>query len=254
MSLEDTSINVKLGFEHLVILGALIVFAAGFSLGYSVRGRNTSESSRGSQEAETVLSEKATSPAEGTPTVQPQVQQSFPRSVSEGGNPAIGPQDAPVTIIEFGDYECPFCTQFFNQTLPQILEAYGGQIRFVYRDFPLMSIQPQAIPAAEAANCAGEQDRYWDYHDKLYSGGPLTLGNRAYIDYAEELGLDVASFADCLETDRTLKEVQADLDYARSLGLRSTPSFFVTGQWVIGVQPFEVFQQIIESELSESSR
>lgn len=122
----------------------------------------------------------------------------------------MGSDDAPITIIEFSDFECPFCTRFHLETYPLLLETYGEQIRFVYRDLPLTTIHPNAFPAAEAANCANEQDSFWEFHDLLFSG-ELELGSETYQAYAEELALDMTAFNECLETRRYQDEVQADL-------------------------------------------
>jgi protein-disulfide isomerase len=130
-----------------------------------------------------------------------------------------------------------------------LIDAYGDQIRFVYRDFPLESIHANAKPAAEAANCANEQGEFWEYHDKLFSM-ELGLSSEAYQEYATQLGLDIDEFQECFESGRYQEEVQLDFEFAANLGVRSTPTFFVNGIAVVGAQPFEVFQQVIEKELA----
>jgi protein-disulfide isomerase len=119
----------------------------------------------------------------------------------------------------------------------------------VYRDFPLFSIHPNAMPAAEAANCAYEQGSFWEFHDKLF-GMELALSAEAYRQYAQDLGLDVDAFNECVETRRYQDEVQADYAYASELGVRSTPTFFINGIALVGAQPYEVFQQVIDKELA----
>ncbi|MEK6221699.1 MAG: DsbA family protein [Chloroflexota bacterium] len=170
--------------------------------------------------------------------------------VPEDGNPAFGAEDAPITIIEFSDYECPYCSKWHNEVYSQLIEEYGDQIRFVYRDLPLTSIHPEAFPAAEAANCAGEQGEYWAYQDSLFTGGADILGQDTYRAYAVDLELDMESFEQCLEEHRYRDEIQADYDYAINLGIRSTPTFFVNGLALVGAQSFESFQQLIENELA----
>ena len=165
------------------------------------------------------------------------------------GDPSIGPEDAPITIVEFSDYQCPYCVRWYQEVHKRLLEAYKGKIRFVYRDFPLYSIHPEAQAAAEAADCAGEQNAYWQYHDALFSQ-KNGLGNAAYLQYASELGLDADQFGKCVSERRYKAEVDADFKFATSSGVSSTPTFFVNGLAVIGAQPFEVFQQIIEKELA----
>lgn len=164
-------------------------------------------------------------------------------------DPAIGPASAAITIVEFSDYQCPYCTKWQEEVLPLIQQAYPDQVRLVYRDFPLTSIHPEAFPAAEAANCAGEQGAYWPYHDKLF-GEQYGLGAEAYQKYATEVGLDMQKFNDCTSSKRYQDEINRDLDFATNLGVRSTPTFFINGIALVGAQPFEVFKDVIDKELA----
>ncbi|HJW89715.1 MAG TPA: DsbA family protein [Anaerolineales bacterium] len=164
-------------------------------------------------------------------------------------DPAFGPADAAITIIEFSDYECPYCRSWHVEVFPKLMAAYPGQVRLIYRDFPIESIHPNATPAAVAANCAQEQGAYWEFNDLLFSM-QLGLNAKAYQQYASQLRLDERAFAECVESDRYLAEVRADLEYAANLGVRSTPTFFVNGIAVVGAQPFELFQQLIDQELA----
>jgi protein-disulfide isomerase len=169
--------------------------------------------------------------------------------VSVDDDPALGPKDAPVTIIEFSDYQCPYCIRWYQQVYARLMKDYEGKIRFVYRDFPLTSIHPEAAPAALAANCAGEQNAYFPYHDALFSEN-YGLGQDAYIRYATDLGLNVEAFKTCLSENRYASEVEADIRYGYSIGVISTPTFFINGIAVVGAQPYEYFQQIIKKELA----
>ena len=169
--------------------------------------------------------------------------------VSEGDGLVYGPADAPITIIEFSDYECPFCTRWHAEVWPRLQEAYPDQVRLVYRDFPLYSIHPNAGPAAEAARCAGEQGSYWEFHELLFNGGQQ-LSRAGYETNASQLGLDLAGFKACLDEKRYEQAVLADFEYARQLGVQSTPTFFINGIALIGAQPFEIFQEVIELELA----
>jgi protein-disulfide isomerase len=164
-------------------------------------------------------------------------------------NPILGSAAAPITIIEFSDYECPFCQRWHQEVFPKILETYGDKVRLVYRDFPLYGVHPNAESAAEAANCAGEQDHYYDFHNLLLGGGKEFSAD-LYKAYAQSLKLNVNSFTRCMDEHRYQAEVKADYDYASQLGVRSTPTFFVNGLAVVGAQPFEVFQQVIDLELA----
>jgi protein-disulfide isomerase len=178
-------------------------------------------------------------------TAQPQ----FVRyDVPSKGFYSIGPENAPITIVEFSDYQCPYCRRWHDQVYQSLLNAYPGKIRFVYRNLPLTSIHPEAFPAAEAAQCAGEQNAYWPFHNKLFSSD--SLGNSVYIQYARELGLDLSSFENCLSEHKYKEAVQADLDFAVQLGARSTPTFFINGLAIVGAQPLDVFKQVIDKELA----
>ena len=184
------------------------------------------------------------------PTAQVTVNGDVKRyTVPDAGNPSKGPENAPVTIVEFSDYQCPFCTRWYNEVYSRLMQDYQGKIRFVYRDFPLYSIHPEAGPAAEAANCAGEQNAYWQFHDALFQQKE-GLGSAAYTTYATELGLNIDQFNQCVSEHRYKAEVDADYQYASKLGVSSTPTFFVNGLAVVGAQPYEVFKQLVDKELA----
>lgn len=188
------------------------------------------------------------------PTPEPTLQITIPEDlqrfdISEDGNPSIGPANAPITIIEFSDYQCPFCTKWHDEVFLRLLKEYPKEVRIVYRDFPLTSIHPAATAAAEAANCANEQGRYWDYHSALFSE-KYAFDRAGFIKYAQDLKLDVAAFSQCFDERRYAAEVQADYEYAAQLGIRSTPTFFLNGIPIVGAQPYDLFRQVIEKELA----
>ncbi len=223
--------------DTLFYLLIVVAFAAGLLAGFLIWGQQSN--------ADTAAVESEAAANVGpTPT-----QQIVRYQVSVDDDPSLGPDDAPITIIEFSDYQCPYCRRWAEQVEKQLLEAYGDKIRFVYRDFPLTQIHDQAFAAAEAANCAGEQGKYWEYHDALFAQ-KYGLGQDAYLQYAQDIGLDVDQFAECLKTHRYKDEVQADLDEAMQIGVRSTPTFFINGIAVVGAQPLEVFQSLIDKELA----
>jgi protein-disulfide isomerase len=167
-------------------------------------------------------------------------------------DPSIGPADAPVTVVEFSDYQCVFCQRWYNDVYSRLLTDYKGKIRFVYKDFPLSSIHPDAQAAAEAANCAGEQNIYWQYHDALFKA-KYGLGLQAYQQYASDLGADMTKFNSCVSERRYKNEIEGDLTLGRNVAVNSTPTFFINGLLVVGAQPYEVFQQIIDTELAGQS-
>jgi protein-disulfide isomerase len=168
-------------------------------------------------------------------------------AVSTAGAPIRGAAEAPVTLVEFSDFHCPFCSRA-QGTLKQVLERYPGKVKLVYRDFPLDSLHPQARQAAEAARCANDQGKFWDYHDVLYTnsprGGPDDLRR-----YAEQVGLDVAKFQQCVASGVHKAGVQKDVEEGSRLGVTGTPAFFVNGRPLEGAQPVEAFVRVIEEEL-----
>ena len=161
-----------------------------------------------------------------------------------------GDPDAPVTIIEWSDYECPFCARFYSQTLNQIRTQYieTGKAKLVFRDFPL-SFHQQAQKAAEAAECAGEQDKYFEMHDLLFEQG-VSGGVASFKSYASQIGLDTAEFNSCLDSGKMANEVRKDFADGQQAGISGTPGFIVNGKLISGAQPFAAFAQIIEAELN----
>jgi protein-disulfide isomerase len=169
---------------------------------------------------------------------------------------SIGDANAPVTIVEFTDYQCPYCGRHYEQTYPQLLSNYveAGLVRYVFKDFPLTSIHPQALEAAEAARCAGEQDAYLGMHDMLFdrqSQWGVADAATLFVGYAGELGLDADAFATCLSDGRYEGVIRADLDDGIRLGITGTPGFFINGRFLSGAQPYAVFQQAIDEMLTE---
>ncbi len=170
-------------------------------------------------------------------------------STAADDDPTWGPEDASVVIVEFSDFQCPFCQRFATQTLSQIREAYGDRVRYVFRDYPLTQIHPAAQKAAEAGQCAEEQGHFWEYHDLLFA-------NQSALDvadlkaYAEQVGADPEEFNDCLDSDKYQQEVIRDLQDGRTAGVTGTPGFIVNGLLISGAQPYEQFQQVLDQLLA----
>jgi len=232
--------------SHFYSILVVLAFAVGLLVGYMAWGRNSGVAAR------TTAQEAATAAPQSGQVVEAPVtpeQQAYVRyDIPTEGFPSLGPADAPITIVEFSDYECPFCRRFYAETYRPLLDAYPGKIRFVYRDFPLTSIHPDAFPSAVAAACANEQDAFWAYHDKLFSSEQL--GRQYYVQYATDLNLDVPAFEKCIDSDRYNDSINADADFAIKLGINSTPTFFINGLAVVGAQPLDVFKQVIDKELA----
>jgi protein-disulfide isomerase len=176
------------------------------------------------------------------------------------GAPSRGSKDAPVTMVEFSDYQCPFCARYTLETLPQIDKEYirTGKVRYVFRDFPLIPIHPQAFKAHEAARCAGDQGKYWEMHDRLYENY-RSLAPANLVDHARAVGLEMPRFERCLDGGAMTATVQEDLDLARMAGVTGTPAFFIgttrpDGSVVVvsrvaGAHPYEVFKEAIDKAL-----
>ena len=182
-----------------------------------------------------------------------------PASVGPDDDPALGAEDAPVTIIEFSDFQCPFCHRFEEQTFPQLKSRYidTGQVRLVFRDFPLTQIHPNALPAAIAAECAHNQDAFWPMHNRLFENqdawAQSANPNEVFMGYAEEIGLEMEPFRRCVQNRETLQEISGDFQDGVDGGVRGTPAFFIGGEMLSGAQPFSVFQQRIEALLNEDA-
>jgi len=160
----------------------------------------------------------------------------------------FGPAAAAIQIYEYTDFSCPAC-RHAALALEDMLKIYGARIRLSFKHYPLTHVHPWSMDAAAYADCAGEQGKYWPFHDKLFSG-ELALGSDAYLKYASDLGLDTNKFKTCLDTNKYQAAVEANYSFAYNLGVQSTPTFFVNGIAVVGAQPFSVFKQIIDQELA----
>ncbi len=171
----------------------------------------------------------------------------FRAEISTAGAYTKGPAAAPVTIVEFSDFHCPFCKRV-QPTIAQVLVKYEGKIRLVYKDLPLDSLHPQARAAAEAARCAGEQGKFWEFHDKIYAGDSDATAPTMQL-YAQQVGLDAAKFEACRSTRKYQSQVQADAAEGTKLGVSGTPGFFVNGRFLSGAQPLDAFSKIIDEEL-----
>ena len=174
-----------------------------------------------------------------------------PRIKVTGDGPAQGPQDAPVTIVEFSDFQCPFCRRA-EGTVKQLLDRYHDRVRFVYRHFPL-EMHPRARPAAEAAACADEQGRFWDYHEKLFANPPA-LEDADLQRYATELGLDTTAFQQCVSQHKTKDVVNSDFEAGKAAGVSGTPAFFVNGLMITGARPVDSFTKVIDKELQQTPK
>jgi len=169
---------------------------------------------------------------------------------ASASNPSLGSASAPVTLIEFSDYQCPYC-QRVEPTLKRLRAVYGDKLRIVWKDFPLTQIHPQAVKASEAAHCAGDQGKYWELHDVLFAK-QQQLQPDDLKRHALELGLDTAKFNQCLDSSKYGERVSEGVAEGGALGVNSTPTIFINGRRLSGAQPYEVFEAIIDEELART--
>lgn len=254
---EQDILTFEVKRSHFYAVTVPLAFLLGLLIGYLSWGQDSATAqvaADSSGDTSAVSTQAVIQPQQEEPqTVAEQIEalERYDIPITED-DPFTGPEEAPITLIEFADYECPFCQRHFAEVYPRLLATYPDQIRFVYKDFPLTSIHPNALPAALAAQCAREQDAFWDFHDLLFSG-QLAFGRASYEQYASQLSLDADQFAACLDEERYLELVEESRAYALSLGIGSTPTFFINGIPVVGAQPFEVFAEVIDYELSQGA-
>ena len=192
----------------------------------------------------------------------PTEQSKLVMKISADNDPVIGNPDAPITIIEFSDFQCPFCARFFTQTLPLIYEEYidQGKVKLVFRDYPIQSIHPNAVPASVASECANEQGKFKEMHDILF-GNQNEWSKQETVDalslfsqYATEIQLEQETFDSCLTSGKYIDEIQKDLVDGQNYGVSGTPGFFVGNDQIgyvqiKGAQPFDVFKKVIDAQL-----
>jgi len=169
-----------------------------------------------------------------------------PREVVKGEGPTLGPATAPIELVEFSDFECPYCRRA-APVVKQVLEAYGPRVRLVYRHYPLAQ-HANARPAAEAAACADAQGKFWPYHDRLF-GDPTKIGDAQLKQSAKELELDAARFDACVDSHEFRAKVETDVKAGTAAGVMGTPAFFINGRPLIGNPSFEEFKRLIDDEL-----
>src|SRR5712691_2927396 len=176
-----------------------------------------------------------------------QTEQQVAAKIEVGNAPVLGPKNAPVTIVEWSDFQCPFCGRV-EPTLQQLREQYQGKIRIAWKNQPL-SFHPNAMPAAEAAMAAHEQGKFWEFHDALFKK-QLQLGPALYDDLARQLGLDMDRFRGAIQARKHAAHIQADIAAGNAVGAQGTPTFFINGKKLVGAQPIDAFKQLIEAELA----
>ena len=230
---------------RLLIIAVLIVIAAFLGGGLAGYELATTSLNFGANNAVVEIIEVQPPPIQvpAQPTQPPAVID----DVNIEGDPFVGPEDAPITIVEFSDFRCGFCRRFHDETYETLMEQYDGQIRFVYRDLPIVGGQT----AAEAAECANEQDAFWAYHDSLFAEPTAYSSPESFVELASQLGLDESKFGECLADGKYRDEITEDAQDAQAYGVSGTPTFFINGVRVVGAQPLSAFTTIIDEELGQ---
>ena len=174
--------------------------------------------------------------------------------IYQSGAGSKGEKDAKVTVVEFSDYQCPFCKRYIDDSYSQIMKDYGDKIRYIFHDYPL-SFHANAKAAAMASRCAADQDKYWEYHENLFakqddwSSAATDAVTDKFVAYATELGLEAADFKTCVDSKKHEKAVDDDVVLGQKVGVSGTPSFFVNGTMLVGAQPYANFKALIDEAL-----
>ena len=257
---KPESITTKKSIFNRLIIGMIVVVGiAAFFGGLYVSNTNSDQISQ--KELDDALDKlELRLLQDELPTQQP----TGPLKISADDDPMLGNPNAPITIIEFSDFQCPFCAKFHVDTLPQLKEKYisTGKVNFVYRDFPIQSIHPNAIPAALASECADDQGKFWEMHDMIFinmqnwKNLPIDQSVALFKQYASQLVLDSDEFDSCMDSGKHLDEIRKDYDDGRLYGVSGTPGFFVGNEDIgftklIGAQPFSSFQRVIDGQLNK---
>jgi protein-disulfide isomerase len=236
----DDTLTIRVRRVHAYLaIGLLVGLALGILLGTTVFERQCPAGL-------CRLSPSSFSPSAGggSPT------SAAPIKVDVAGRPVQGPANATVTLVEFGDFQCPFCGGFARDSLPTLRRRYAGRIRFVVREFPLTRVHPFALKAAEAAECAFRQGRFFPYYDTLYRH-QRALGVPSLKRYAAQTGLARSEFARCVDSGATSAVVRRDMRDGLAYGVSGTPTFFVNGRRIVGNLPLATFEQTLDAALAK---
>ncbi len=252
---DTTNVIIKKSTFNKLIIGIVaIAIISAFFVGYFVGVNSVEPEQIYIRNAEEVL---------GT-TENKQITKPQTVLVSIDDDPMIGNPNAPITIIEFSDFQCPFCKRFHSDTLPLIQTNYidTGKVNFVYRDFPITGSHPNALPAALAAECADAQKKFWPYHDKIFQNQnkwkdlELTQAVTLFKQYASELKLNEDNFGTCLDSGKYFDEIKNDYRDGQNYGIDGTPGFFIGNDKlgytkVSGAQPYQIFQTVLDEVLAK---
>ena len=259
---KSETVNIKKStFKILICLVVITMIIAAFFVGYYVSNIDSNAVSQ--KELQNAVSKLELKILQNQlPTKQQTPPLPTKVIISIDDDPMKGNPDAKITIIEFSDFQCPFCAKFHKDTLPLLEKNYisTGKVNFVYRDFPIQSIHPNAVPAALASECADDQGKYWEIHDMIlqnqnnWKSLSIEQSINLFSKYAYEIGLNDIEFDTCMVTEKHLDEIRGDLNDGRIYGITGTPGFFVGNEKIgftklIGAQPFSSFQKVLDEQL-----
>lgn len=237
----------------------LVAFTAGWFIGRTTTMDIAHEARLSALQAEVAALREVDPSAPDRPAARPAARAaaadpspSDVKDVEIAGAPMRGPEDAPVTIVEFSDFQCPYCSRV-TPTLERVMNDYDGKVRLAFRQFPLTNIHPMAQKAAEASLCAHEQEKFWAMHDAMFADQG-NLGVDALKSKAGELGLDAEQFAACLDSGKYAEEVSSDMKAGQAAGVSGTPAMFINGRFISGAVPYEQVAEVIDDELQRSSQ
>ena len=237
-----------------VMFNYVVIAIAFFLLGSVISGAAVSGLfNANSKENQDLIDRAAKAVAEANPNNGQEVAglvQGNKYNVSMDNDPVRGAANAPITIIEFSDFHCAFCGRFAAQTLDPLLKNYDGKIRLVYRDYPFQT--DGSWVAALAGQCMNDQGKFWEFHDLTFKN-QANLTREQFVADAQALGIDVATFTTCLDSQKYLDKVKKDVADAQTLGVNGTPAFFVNGRFISGAQPYAFFASYIDEELGKLS-
>lgn len=235
LSKNNLSIPISIIIAGLIIAGAIIV---------SNRNPQSNQGDIAGKQTAQVLPDTNSQPS---PTPSNQEERIVQFEITKNDH-VRGDFNAPITLVEFSDFECPFCARHFP-TLNKILDDYNGKVRLVYKHFPL-EFHPNAQKAAEASECADEQGKFWEYHDKLFENYQKYSSDN-FKQWAKDLGLNIGKFNDCLDSGKFSQKIKDDYQEGLQKGVNGTPATFVNGQLVSGALPYDSFKQIIDNSLNQ---
>lgn len=230
-----------------VAVNYVIIAVVFFTLGAVISGAAISALfNANSKENQALITAALDARGDTAAAQQPRLQTGQRYDVSADDDAFLGDANAPITIVEFSDYKCPYCGRFERETLHPILNDFAGKVRLVYRDYPILG--QGSVLASLAAECAKDQGKFWEFHDLLFAN-QQDLTRDAFLKYSTQLGLNQETFTTCFDQQQKMTEITKDASDAQNLGVTGTPAFFINGQFISGAQPYAVFASAINAEL-----